>query len=170
MKHQTQFRPELVDPSAFIAAGAILVGEVYLAAESSVWFNSVLRGDTERVSIGPGSNVQDGCILHADPGFPCEIGSCVSLGHGAVVHGAKVEDNSLIGIRSVILNGATVGSECLIAAGAILLEGQTIPPRSLVVGVPGKVLREISDAQAARLRETAQHYIQAGREYMQAGK
>ena len=107
---QTRFRPELVDPSVFIAPGAIVVGDVTLGPNTSVWFNAVLRGDTSSIRVGDGSNIQDTAVLHADPGFPCQIGRDVTVGHAAVVHGATVEDNVLIGIRAVVLNGAQIGS------------------------------------------------------------
>ena len=165
---QTRFRPELVDPSVFIAPGAIVVGDVTLGPNTSVWFNAVLRGDTSSIRVGDGSNIQDTAVLHADPGFPCQIGRDVTVGHAAVVHGATVEDNVLIGIRAVVLNGAQIGSGSVIAAGALVTEGQQVPPNSVVMGVPGKVVAETSEAHREQIRHAADHYVQAQSEYRAA--
>ncbi|MDG2383866.1 MAG: gamma carbonic anhydrase family protein [Pirellulaceae bacterium] len=162
---QIDFRPQLVDPTAFIAENAVVLGDVTIGAEASVWFNAVVRGDTSPIQIGPGSNVQDSCVLHADPGFPCEIGENVTIGHAAVVHGATIEDNVLIGLRAVVLNGARVRSGSVIAAGAIVTEGVEIPPHSLVMGVPGKVVRETTEQHLAQIRHAAEHYKIASRKY-----
>lgn len=162
---QLDFQPDLIDPTAFIADGAVVLGDVQLAAESSVWFNAVVRGDTSPIRIGHGSNVQDGCVLHADPGFPCIIGSQVTIGHAAVVHGATIADDVMIGLRAVVLNGATIGSGSVIAAGAIVTEGVTIPPNSLVMGVPGKVVRETTAEHREKIRQAARHYIASSKQY-----
>ncbi|MBD3321493.1 MAG: gamma carbonic anhydrase family protein, partial [Chitinivibrionales bacterium] len=127
-------RPELIDATAFIAQGAIVVGEVYLEKETSVWFNAVLRGDTESLTIKTGTNIQDGCILHADPGFPLFIEEGVTVGHGAIIHGAHVAKNSLIGIRAVLLNGAVVGKNSIVAAGSLVPEGKVFPEGCLIMG------------------------------------
>lgn len=163
MKHI--FRQDLVDPTAWIAPTATVLGEVELGARVSVWFGAVLRGDTEPIRVGRESNIQDLCCLHADPGFPCIVGNRVTVGHAAVVHGATVEDECLIGIRAVLLNGAVIGKNSLVAAGCVVLEGQVIPPRSLVVGTPAKVIRELKDEDIERILRGAQHYVDAIDEY-----
>ena len=130
------FHPQQVAPDALIASGAVVVGDVTLAAGSSVWFNATLRGDVERIVVGAGSNIQEGSILHADPGFPCEIGAGVTVGHGAVVHGARVGDNCIIGIRAVLLNGSVVGENSIVGACALLDRGQGLPARLADFGHP----------------------------------
>src|SRR5690606_20380142 len=136
-----------------------------LAENVSVWFHAVIRGDSERIVIGPQSNVQDLCLLHADPGFPCLIGRGVTLGHHAVVHGAIVEDNVMIGMRAVVLNGARIGRGSIVAAGAVVTEETIIPPNSLVVGVPGRVRRETGPADWQRIRHAAEHYVAAAQAF-----
>ena len=153
-----------IDSSTYIADTAVVVGDVEIGPESSVWYGAVIRGDTESIRIGGQTNVQDGCILHADKGLPCMLGSRVSLGHGAVVHGAVVEDDVLIGIRAVVLNGARIGSGSIIAAGAVVTEGMNVPPNSLVAGVPGKVKRPTNDEDLARIAHAAEHYASQARE------
>lgn len=162
---QTRHRPELVHESAFIAAGAIVIGNVTLGEETSVWFNAVIRGDSEAIIIGAGSNVQDGCILHADPGKPCLLGQRVTLGHGAVVHGAILEDDVLIGMRAVVMNGARIGRGSIVGVGAVVLEGMEVPPGSIVLGTPGKVVRPANERDAERIRHAAEHYIAAAKVY-----
>jgi carbonic anhydrase/acetyltransferase-like protein (isoleucine patch superfamily) len=125
----------------------------------------VVRGDTESVEIGRGSNIQDLAVLHADPGFPCRIGDHVTVGHAAVVHGATVQEGALIGIRAVVLNGAVVGAGAIVGAGAVVPEGREIPAKHLAVGIPARVIRELTDEDLERLRETAQHYVEASRVY-----
>ena len=158
-------RLEKIHPTAFLAPGAVVVGNVIIGPEASLWYGVVIRGDTEMVSIGAQTNVQDGCILHADPGLPCMLGERVSLGHGAIVHGAVVEDESLIGIRATVLNGARIGRGSLVAAGALVPPGLSIPPGSVVMGVPGKVVRAVNDKDRAHLRHTAEHYVALARAY-----
>ena len=153
------FRPELVDPTAWIAPDAVVNGDVRLGANVSVWFGAVARGDTDTIQIGNDTNIQDLCCLHADPGFPCLIGARVTVGHAAVVHGATVADECLIGIRAVILTGATVGKHSIIGAGAVVREGQVVPERSVVVGVPAKVVREASDEDIQRILDGTDHYV-----------
>lgn len=145
--------------TAFIAPNASVIGDVTLGADSSVFYGAVLRGDTNSLTVGERTNLQDGVILHADPGFPTRIGSGVSVGHRAVVHGCTVEDDCLIGIGAVVLNGAVIGAGSLVAAGAVVPEGAVIPPRSLVAGVPATVKREISDEALDRIRLNARHYL-----------
>ena len=161
------FHPELIDETAMIAATAIIRGDVSVGSESSVSFGAVIRGDTEKVSIGCRSNVQDLCVLHADPGKPCQIGDDVTIGHAAVVHGATVGDGAMIGIRAVVLNGANIGDGAIVGAGAVVTEGQEIPSGSLAVGVPAKVIRQLAESDVHRLRHAAAHYVKAAREYKQ---
>ncbi len=161
-------KPELIDPSAFVADTATLTGDVRVAKNVSIWFGAVLRGDVEPIEIGDDSNVQDQCVLHADPGFPCKIGRRVTVGHAAVVHGATVQDEALIGIGAIVLNGAVVGTGAIVAAGALVTEGAVIPPGSLAVGVPAKVIREVGEEDRRRTASGNRHYVEAGRAYKQA--
>jgi len=155
-----------VHPDAFVADGVILVGAVSVAAGASVWFGSVLRADGKPIAVGEGSNVQDGCVLHADPDFPVHVGAGVSLGHGAVVHGCTVGDDVLVGMGAVVLNGARVGAGSLIAAGTVVREGTEIPAASLVAGVPGQVRREVTDTETARIRDGAASYAERAAEWV----
>ena len=165
----TRFRPELVDPSAFIAPGAVVLGDVVLGPESSVWYHAVLRGDCEQIRIGSQTNIQDGCVLHADPGFPCVLGNRVTVGHGAIVHGAIVEDDVMIGMKAVVMNGARIGRGSIIAAGSIVTEGTEIPPGSIAMGQPAKVKRQATERDAERIRHAAEHYVAAAKVYREAG-
>lgn len=149
-----------IDPTAYIARGAVVVGDVTIGSESSVWFNAVVRGDTESIRIGSQTNVQDLCMLHADPGFPCVLGDRVTLGHAAVVHGAVVEDDCMIGMRAVVMNGAKIGRGSIIAVGAVVTEGTEIPPDSVVMGMPGKVVRQAGERDCERIRHAATHYVE----------
>jgi carbonic anhydrase/acetyltransferase-like protein (isoleucine patch superfamily) len=158
------FEPE-VPPDAWVAPNATLIGRVTLAAETSVWFGAVIRGDGDRIDVGAGSNVQDGCVLHADPGFALQVGSGVSIGHNAVVHGCVVEDDVLVGMGAVVMNGARLGRGSLVAAGTVVLEGTDIPPGSLVAGVPGKVRRALTDEEMRGLQGTAERYRSRRRQY-----
>ncbi|MEC3915924.1 gamma carbonic anhydrase family protein [Nocardia sp. CDC160] len=148
-----------VDEGAWIAPNATVVGRVRLEAEVSVWYSAVLRGDMDEISVGARSNIQDGCVLHADPGFPCTVGAGVSVGHNAILHGCTVEDDVLIGMGATVLNGAVIGAGSLIAANALVPEGAQIPPGSLVAGVPGKVRRELSEAERDHIRLNAAAYL-----------
>ena len=170
MKYNVAIQPSTVHESVFVAPGAVVVGDVTIGEDSSVWFGSVIRGDTERIAIGSQTNVQDLCVIHADPGLPCIIGDGVTLGHGAIIHGATIHDNAMIGIRATVLNGATIGAGSIVAAGALVTEGTEIPPNSLVFGVPGKVVRPVSDAQGERIRSAAEHYVAAARAYRDSGR
>lgn len=149
-----------IDPTAFVAPGATLIGRVHLAARTGVWYTAVLRGDTEQITIGADTNIQDGCVVHADPGYPATLGRGVTVGHRAVLHGCTIEDNCLIGMGAVVMNGAHIGTGSLIAAGAVVLEGTDIPPGSLVAGTPAKVRRELTDDERQALRLSADQYIQ----------
>jgi carbonic anhydrase/acetyltransferase-like protein (isoleucine patch superfamily) len=160
--------PEKIDPSAFIAPGAVVVGDVTIGAEASVWFGAVARGDIQAIVIGPRTSVQDGCVLHVDTDFPCLLGAGITLGHGAIIHGATVEDNALIGIGATVLNGAHIGEGSIIAAGALVPPGMIVPPGSMVMGVPGRVVRAVSDADRAMILENAKHYCDYARSYLRA--
>ena len=166
MTDKTDFRPEQLDRTVYIARGANVVGDVTIGCESSVWFNAVLRGNTESVRIGSQTNVQDLCMLHADPGFPCALGNRVTLGHAAIVHGATVEDDCMIGMRAVVMNGAKIGSGSIVAVGAVVTEGTEIPPDSVVMGIPGKVVRESNDRDRERITRTAVHYVEEAKMFM----
>jgi carbonic anhydrase/acetyltransferase-like protein (isoleucine patch superfamily) len=144
----------------FVAENATVLGNVKLEIDASIWFNAVLRGDQELITIGRGSNVQDGCVLHTDPGFPLTVGADCTIGHQAMLHGCTIGDNSLIGIKATVLNGAKIGRNCLIGAGALVPEGKEIPDNSMVIGVPGRVKRELSDDDAQKLRRGAAHYVE----------
>lgn len=151
--------PAVAD-TAWVAPTAAVIGDVTIGERTGVFYSAVVRGDTTTITIGEGSNLQDGVVLHADPDFPCTVGSGVSIGHAAVVHGCTIEDDCLIGMGAVVLNGAVVGRGSMVAAGAVVLEGAQIPPGSLVAGVPGKVRRELSADEQAGLRENARHYTE----------
>jgi len=148
-----------VDPTAWLAPSATVIGAVTIGPGTGVYFGAVVRGDKSRIVVGAGSNLQDGVVVHADPGFPATIGSGVSVGHAAVLHGCTIEDDCLIGMGAIVLNGAVVGAGSMIAAGAVVLEGATIPPGSLVAGVPGKVRRELSAAERAGVAQNATGYV-----------
>ncbi len=158
-QYHVTFRSEQVHPTAWIAPNAVVVGDVTLAQAVSVWFGAVLRGDTEALYIGVGSNIQDGCVLHADPGFPLHIGAGVTVGHRAVVHGARIGDNTLVGMGAIILNGAQVGRNCIIGAGALLTQGKYYPDNTLILGSPARVIREVSEAEIAANRRSAAQYV-----------
>jgi carbonic anhydrase/acetyltransferase-like protein (isoleucine patch superfamily) len=150
--------PRVAD-TAFVAPGAVLVGNVTLADRASVWYNSVLRAEHERISIGAASNLQDNVSCHVDRGFPLTVGAGVSVGHGAVLHGCTIEDDVLVGMAATVMNGAVIGAGSLVAAGALVLEGTVVPPGSLVAGVPAKVRRELTDDEIAGIRHNAQNYL-----------
>jgi carbonic anhydrase/acetyltransferase-like protein (isoleucine patch superfamily) len=151
--------PELTGDGHFVADNATVIGNVRLLSQSSVWFNTVVRGDNELIEIGAGSNVQDGCILHTDPGFPLRIGSGVTVGHRVMLHGCTIGDNSLIGIGSTILNGATIGNNCLVGAHALVTEGKSFPDGSLILGAPAKVVRDLTEEEIDGMRQSASHYV-----------
>ncbi|BDV30771.1 gamma carbonic anhydrase family protein [Microbacterium terricola] len=151
-------RTPVLDPTSFVAAGARVVGAVTLSEGASVWYNAVLRADSDTITLGPGSNVQDNVSVHVDRGHPVTIGADVSIGHNAVVHGCTIEDGCLIGMGSVVLSGAVIGAGSLVAGGAVVLEGAVIPPGSLVAGVPAKVRRALSDEEKAGIRRNAEIY------------
>jgi len=148
-----------IHPTAFVHAGAYIVGNVTLGARVSVWPTAVLRGDNDAITIGEDSNVQDGTVVHVDPGVPCTIGARVAIGHRAIVHGATVADDCLIGMGAVLLNGVRVGSGSIVGAGAVCREGMEIPANSLVVGVPAKLIRETTAAERERIAHTVRAYL-----------
>ena len=154
-----------IDPDAWVAEAAHLIGRVRLGPFASVWFGATLRGDNEPIRLGSHSNAQESVVMHTDPGYPLTIGEYVTIGHQAMLHGCTVGDGSLIGIQAVILNGAKIGRECLIGAGALITEGKEIPDRSVVMGSPGKVVRELTDEQAAKLRASAVNYAERATRY-----
>jgi len=158
-------RVELRGEGHFIAPNATLVGRVILEDRASVWFNVVIRGDNDPIVIGARSNVQDGSVLHTDDGVPLTLGDDVSVGHAVVLHGCTIGNGSLVGIKAVVLNHAVIGRDCLIGAGALITEGKTVPDRSLVLGVPGKVIRSLTDEEVQGLRDIAHHYVENARRY-----
>ncbi len=158
-------RPE-VHESAFLADGAILVGRVCVAEEASIWFNAVLRGDEEPIRVGRRSNIQDGAVLHTDPGCPCTVGEYVTVGHNAILHGCLVDRGATIGMGATVLNQARVGEESLVAANALVLEGMEIPPRTLAAGVPARVRRELTEEEIANFRKNTDGYVRRRGVYM----
>ena len=156
--------PDVAD-SAWVADSAQVIGRVTLAEDTSVWFNATLRGDSEHLTIGRGTNIQDGSVLHADSGFPLVLGENVTVGHQVMLHGCTVGENSLIGIGAVVLNGARIGRNSLVGAGALVTEGKEFPDGVLIVGSPAKVVRELSPAQIEGLKASARHYIANSRRY-----
>ena len=161
----TQFRPNQIHASVFVAPGAVIVGDVTLNQDCSVWFNAVLRGDSDAITIGAGSNIQDGAILHVDPGYPLLIGAGVTIGHRAIVHGATMYDNALIGMGATILNGAVIGENSLVGANALITEGKEFPPGSLILGSPAKVIRALTPDEIVGLPQSAQTYVLRARAF-----
>jgi len=158
-----------VHETAWIAQNASLIGKVRVHADASVWFGAVLRGDIDEIEIGAGSNVQDNAVVHTEQGSPAIVGSGVSVGHGAVVHGCTIEDGCLIGMNATVLTGAVVGRDSLVAAGSVVLEGTVIPPRSLVAGVPGKMRRELTDEEVEGLHGNSSRYVTRAHDYRVQG-
>lgn len=156
--------PALAD-TAWVADSAQVIGNVTLAEGSSVWFGVVIRGDTEAISIGRASNIQDNSVLHADHGMPLVIGEQVTVGHQAMLHGCTIGDGSLIGIGAVVLNGAKIGKNCLVGAGALVTEGKEFADGSMILGSPAKAVRQLSEAQIEALKLSAQHYMDNARRY-----
>ena len=150
----------------WVAPNAVIIGDVTLEKNTSIWFNATLRGDIENIYIGEGSNVQDSCVLHTDPGYPLKIGKNVTVGHLVMLHGCSIDDNSLIGIGAVLLNGSKIGKNCLIGARALITENKEIPDNSLVVGSPGVVKRKLTDKEIGKITENAKHYQDNWRRYV----
>lgn len=157
-----------VDAAAWVAPGTHIIGNVTLSADTSIWFGTTIRGDNEPIVVGKGSNVQENCVMHTDPGCPLTIGENCTIGHKAMLHGCTIGDNSLIGMGATVLNGAVIGKNCLIGAGALITEGKVIPDGSLVMGAPGKVVRELDAAAIKGLTQSAEHY-QANARRFRAG-
>jgi carbonic anhydrase/acetyltransferase-like protein (isoleucine patch superfamily) len=155
----------VIHPSAFIAPGAVVLGDVTLGRDASVWYNCVVRGDMAPITIGEETNIQDLSMVHVDEGVPCAVGRRVGVGHRAILHGCTVEDEALVGMGAVLLNGVHVGRGAVIGAGAVLPEGMTVPPDTLVLGVPAKVVRAVDDALRARVRHTWSHYVAEARRH-----
>ncbi len=153
------------DPTAWVADSAEVMGNVRIGADASVWFGTVVRGDTETITIGEGSNIQDASVLHADIGQPLTIGARVTVGHKVMLHGCTIGDESLIGIGAIVLNGAKIGRHCLVGAGALVTEGKEFPDGSMILGSPAKVVRQLTPEQIEGLRQSAQHYIDNARRF-----
>lgn len=148
-----------ISSNYYIAPGAAVIGDIHIGEDVSIWFNAVLRGDNDTIEIGDGSNIQDGAVVHVDPGQPCKIGKRVTVGHKAMLHGCTVGDFSLIGMNAVVLNGAVIGRHCLIGANALVKEGMEIPDGSLVLGSPAKIVKKLDDAALDKMDAGTQHYI-----------
>ena len=149
-----------VEEGVWVAENAVVVGNVLLRKNSNVWFNAVIRGDNDLITVGEGSNIQDGSVLHSDPGSPLTIGPNVTIGHKVMLHGCEIGEGSLIGINAVVLNGAKIGKNCIVGANALVTEGKEIPDNSMVMGSPGKVVKTMSDEQAKAIRFSAIHYVE----------
>ncbi|WP_457031697.1 gamma carbonic anhydrase family protein [Kitasatospora sp. P5_F3] len=152
-------RTPKVDPTAFVAANAVVVGSVTLGPGVSIWYGAVLRGDAESITVGADTNIQDNCTVHADPDFPAVLGERISVGHNAVLHGCTVEDDVLVGMSATVLNGARIGAGSLVAAGAVVPQGMQVPPGSLVAGVPAKVKRELTEDERSGIKLNGQGYL-----------
>lgn len=151
-----------IHSSTFIAQGAMIVGDVTIGEESSVWFNCALRGDLDRIEVGKRTNIQDGAVVHLDKGFPCLIGDDVTIGHGAIVHGCTIGDGAMIGMGAIILTGAKIGERAIVAAGAVVREGQEVPPEKLAMGVPAQIKRDLTPADLERARLGKDDYVVRG--------
>ena len=158
-------RVEFKSENFYIAPNATVIGSVVIGDNVSIWFNTVLRGDNDVIDIGDNSNIQDGAVVHVDPGKPAKIGRGVTVGHKAVIHGCTIGDNTLIGINAVILNNAQIGNNCIIGANAFIPEGKVIPDGSLVVGSPGRVVRQLSEEQIEQLKKSSSGYVENGRRF-----
>ena len=159
--------PNLPDEFHWIAPTAVVIGNVHLSEGVGIWFGTVIRGDNEPISIGKNTNVQENCVFHSDAGFPVNIGEGCTIGHKAMIHGCEIGDNSLIGMSATVLNGAKIGKNCLIGAGALVPEGKVIPDNSMVVGVPGKVVRELDEHAVMGLKASALHYVENAKRFSQ---
>ena len=154
-----------IHPDAWAASNATLIGKVKLEKNSSSWFNAVLRGDIELITIGENSNIQDGSVLHTDPGYKLNVGKGVTVGHMVMLHGCQIGDDTLIGIGSIILNNAKIGKNCIIGANSLITENKIIPDNSLVVGSPGRVLRKVTEEEIKAIHENAKHYVDGSKKY-----
>ena len=165
MLYRINDKQPVVHENAYIAPGAVLIGDVIISEQASVWFNAVLRGDNSQISVGERSNIQDGTIIHVDPGFPATIGQDVTIGHNAIIHGCVIEDGALIGMGATVLNGAIVKKGALVAAGALVTEGMIVEEGMLAAGVPAKLLKNLTESQIERLKRGAKSYTQKGSIY-----
>jgi carbonic anhydrase/acetyltransferase-like protein (isoleucine patch superfamily) len=154
-----------IDPESWIAPDATVIGQVHLARNVSIWWNCTLRGDTDQLSVGENSNIQDGSVLHTDPGLQLVVGRDVTVGHRVILHGCTIGDGSLIGMGATLLNRSVIGKNCLIGANTLIPEGKVIPDRSLVVGAPGRIVRQLTDEEVARLVEGARRYVENWQRY-----
>lgn len=158
-----------IGEGAYIAPGAQVIGKVILGAEASIWFSTVVRGDTDTITIGPGSNIQDGSVVHCDPGQPTVIGANVTIGHACILHGCQIGDDCLIGMGTTILNGAKLGPGSLVGAGSLITEGKEFPPGSVIMGRPAKVVRQVEEREQAMIRRGAENYRRNARDYAAEG-
>ena len=154
-----------IHDTAFIAPGAVVLGDVTIGENSGIWYNAVVRGDRDSIVIGKESNIQDNAVVHLGSGYPVEIGDHVTIGHGAIVHGCKIGDNTMIGMGAILMNGCKIGKNCIIGAGALVPEGMVIPDNSVAVGVPARVIKTIRDDQLAHNIENAEAYVEMGRQH-----
>jgi len=154
-----------ISADSWVAPNAIIIGKVKLEKNSSIWFNAVLRGDIEKIVIGENSNIQDGSVLHTDPGYPLTVGKGVTVGHMVMLHGCEISDDTLIGIGSIILNKAKIGKNCIIGANTLVTENKVIPDNSFVLGSPGKVIRKVTDDEIKAICENAKHYVENSKRY-----
>lgn len=169
MNYTLKGKVPTIHPHSYVAPGAKLIGDVELQEDATVWFNAVLRGDEEKITVGKGSNIQDGCIVHTDPGFPVNVGESVTVGHLVTLHGCTVEDGALIGMGATVLNGAVIGKGALVAAGALVPEGKHVEAGMLVAGVPAKPIRKLSEEQIDGMKRGTQSYIDRGKSYADEG-
>ena len=154
-----------IDPGSWVAPNAVIIGRVELKKNSNIWFNTTLRGDLEPIIIGENSNIQDGSVLHTDPGYKLKVGKGVTVGHMVMLHGCQISDDTLIGIGSIILNNAKIGKNCIIGANSLITENKIIPDNSLVVGSPGRVLRKVTEEEIKAIHENAKHYVDGSKKY-----
>ena len=150
----------MISEAAFIAPGAIVSGNVTIAEDVGVWYHAVVRGDREPIVVGKGSNIQDNCVVHVDAGYPVTIGENVTIGHGAIIHGCRIGDNSLVGMGAIIMNGAVIGNNCIVGAGALVTQGTVVPDNSLILGNPAKVKRAVTAAEVECSLQNARLYVQ----------
>ncbi len=165
MKYSFGNKIPTVHESVFVAPGVCIIGNIEISENCSIWFNAVLRGDNDKISIGKESNIQDGAVIHADPGYPTSIGDRVTIGHNAIIHGCTIEDDVLVGMGATILNGAVIGKGSLIAAGSLVREGMKIEPGMLVAGVPANAIKKLTPEQIGNMQFGALHYVQNGKEF-----
>ena len=156
---ELDFGSPKIDDNAFVAPTAVVVGAVTMRSRSSIWYSAVARADMETIEIGEDTNIQDGCTLHSDPGFPLVLGRGVTVGHRVVLHGARIDDDVLVGMGSVVMNGAHIGSGSIVAAGAVVTQGKEFPPRSVIAGIPARVVRQATDDDLAHIRGNAASYF-----------